>query len=799
MDAKPNQNTKCQTGKKKNLIIKILIISVTIFDEFVWSWDQMCWPKRLGGCYTTHDSHLGLWIESFSGRDLMQGLREYRKSFGVSEFYKKSQQKFGSIHCNVSSSFFHFKHVLCYVKDNRSNLQAGVVLIMMLFEQNFGQQEFWKRCFSFIIQVMDFKRVFVVVSLFLYLTSLANGKRQISLVPKAMNAIIDKHFSQPSATTPGRISITMIGNETKEFLTLMKKLKVKNVNVKLTINKEDNSNANYKNGWRFYLDDSSFVFFDSQQRFKEYATKIVWAPYNHKKMHHLVYAPNLKASDILEAFPNGFAIDNVNFLMNEDKKSIEFVTSFMFTERSCHDQKLKTINRFDGENNKWDNLTFYPQKYRNFHGCILSIAKAYSWENRKGLEELTQFIFENMLNAKIVEINGTWNNCDKCELYLDQSYYLHDQSTNFIIGNPHIFDTYTFVVPPGEPYTDLERMFMMFSIELWIAVGITILIGILVTFILNFVSDKVRKFIAGRDIQSPMMNFFDIFLNGGQVRTPGRNFARFLFILFVLWSLIIRTCHQSMLFELMQADLRRPPIKTLDELFLSDLTLHEDEDFRGKFVQLDEYFWERMAMPLSRLVECTIIDNDKMNIFFFRLTAVYDKDLYKSLNYSNFFNAIAEPSNRVTLITYKWIIKAIEHEKYRSGTTSVVVLEEDYKLLYAGMMFRAFCPYLEIYNQILGMMESNGQMEYWRQNFYYPPSPPKPEDIGPQVLTMDHLRIGFLACCIPAVLSIFAFIGELVWSRIVISVKKNYENAVKHAQQKNFLSSQASLKFERRI
>ena len=56
--------------------------------------------------------------------------------------------------------------------------------------------------------------------------------------------------------------------------------------------------------------------------------------------------------------------------------------------------------------------------------------------------------------------------------------------------------------PPGDPFTDLERMFMMFSFETWIAIAITFVIALMATFSLNFVSAKVRNFIAGRDFET---------------------------------------------------------------------------------------------------------------------------------------------------------------------------------------------------------------------------------------------------------------------------------------------------------
>ena len=283
--------------------------------------------------------------------------------------------------------------------------------------------------------------------------------------------------------------------------------------------------------------------------------------------------------------------------MTETDKSIQLVAGFMFTAQACRVLQLKTINRFDINTGKWKSSNFNPKKYRNFHDCELFLAKGEFKlvDDRNG--DLMEYASGNVLNASlvVVKIEDEYA-CLECDV-TQQDGPVPLSRTNIVESNPHTFDIFVIAVPPGESYTDLERMFMMFSFELWIAITVTLLIGLLVTLSLNFVSDQTRTFIAGRGIQSPTMNFVSIFSTGGQVRTPGRNFARFIFILFVMWSLIIRTCHQSMLFELLQADLRRPAIKTMDELFGSNMTMRLSEFCHDGDVLSDEYFWERMAQP----------------------------------------------------------------------------------------------------------------------------------------------------------------------------------------------------------
>ena len=119
----------------------------------------------------------------------------------------------------------------------------------------------------------------------------------------------------------------------------------------------------------------------------------------------------------------------------------------------------------------------------------------------------------------------------------------------------------------------------------------------------------------------------------------------------------------------------------------------------------------------------------------------------------------------------KNVIKQIQTEFYRSETTSLILLDEEYKTFYKGFVFPKFSLFIVSFNEILGWLESNEIMERWRQTFYgFALS--KNEEIGPQVLNMGHLKIRFLACLIPLILSAIVFICEHVWSRFFNAFEK---------------------------
>ena len=443
---------------------------------------------------------------------------------------------------------------------------------------------------------MKLKWFFVTVVLIFWL-ALASGKQQGSVISSAINGIIDKHFATLKATYPGRIKIVWFGDETKELEALMTKLmKVRNSNIKIEV--ESVKLEKFSEEEKFKIKFSSIVFFDTVQRFNDNARKIMWTSDPKIRSQHVVYVPKLTIDDIIETLPDGFEIDQVNFLMNVTVNSIDLVTSYMFTEDACRVQQLKTINRFNSNTSTWGNSIFYPKKYQNIHDCTLkSIQSLYPMNDR-----LVRMIFTTGLNAKLKWTNTTLFDCEECDLTADQEYVTNVVFDYYTVAYPHAYDIFIYAVPPGEPYTDLERMFMMFDFETWIAITVTLHIGFVATWSLNFVSDQVRRLVVGRGYQSPTLNFVSIFLTGGQVRTPETNFARFLFIIFVMWSLIIRTCHQSMLFELLQADIRKPALRTNDELFKSDFTLHDEIEREYDSIQIDEFFLEMMKSPSTRLI-----------------------------------------------------------------------------------------------------------------------------------------------------------------------------------------------------
>jgi hypothetical protein len=295
---------------------------------------------------------------------------------------------------------------------------------------------------------------------------------------------------------------------------------------------------------------------------------------------HLLYAPELTVKEIAKIFKENTAISEVGFLVNYDGSSIELATSFLFTPGKCHENQIKAINRFSRNTNRWENSTFYPDKFRNFHGCPVSV----TYDKDKERNNIARRIFETLekelnftmkrIGVNNVEYSALMNGVNITETIIMQEA----ADAEFTYSSAIYVDTLTFAIPPGLPLTDLERMFAAFDNDSWTGIVITFVIAVSMILLINFMPARIREFFYGQNIRTPMLNLIDIFINGGQNREPNRNFSRFLLMLFVIWSLIIRTCYQSMAFENLNSDMRHDKISSVEELKEGNYTMYHNHD-----------------------------------------------------------------------------------------------------------------------------------------------------------------------------------------------------------------------------
>lgn len=141
-----------------------------------------------------------------------------------------------------------------------------------------------------------------------------------------------------------------------------------------------------------------------------------------------------------------------------------------------------------------------------------------------------------------------------------------------------------------------------------------------------------------------------------------------------------------------------------------------------------------------------------------------------SFDPSTCLDIVAEPANKGTTLSYPFILLSIHNNKFRSGHSSLTLLKESYVLTGFSLAFWPFSPFFETFNERILDFLSNGIIEHWFGEYENAQDFKRKViiDIGPQVLTMEHLEIGFIFCLVAAMFSFIAFICEHFVARFKI-------------------------------
>lgn len=81
-------------------------------------------------------------------------------------------------------------------------------------------------------------------------------------------------------------------------------------------------------------------------------------------------------------------------------------------------------------------------------------------------------------------------------------------------------------------------------------------------------------FVFGAAIRNTYLNVFIDFIGGSQHKLPRRNFAWFILMMFVMYSLVIRTLYQGSFFQLIQSGKRHKEVHTIDEMVANDFIFY---------------------------------------------------------------------------------------------------------------------------------------------------------------------------------------------------------------------------------
>jgi hypothetical protein len=293
---------------------------------------------------------------------------------------------------------------------------------------------------------------------------------------------------------------------------------------------------------------------------------------------------------------------NVIIMHEDEHGEILVKTFFPFNPKSCNDTKAVTINRFRNGNFENGLENFFPEKLKNLHHCkigcsvVLDAKPSILSEKKtdgsleiggrdgnlaKGLANALNFSlnFKASQEFGFYYDNGSAKGAlkdlidGKVEFSISNWFLKENRMKFFDASSAYYSGEIVFVIPPPRPFSKFEKFIFPFSFTLWIFILVCLVVGIVAIFIIKTRSKFIQNLVFGENVKNPNLNLFIGFIGGAQNILPKNNFARFLLMIFLLYSLIIRAVYQSSFYELLSTNKHHKTIQSIDEIIEKKFTI----------------------------------------------------------------------------------------------------------------------------------------------------------------------------------------------------------------------------------
>lgn len=262
------------------------------------------------------------------------------------------------------------------------------------------------------------------------------------------------------------------------------------------------------------------------------------------------------------------SIIEYEYFVIEEENSVHMLTFVWYSSEKCGVAQLVEVNIFDKSSSQWQHGSFNLDKFSNFHGCQLNFlfdgGMSEFWplevdNDNKAITKCHGYScaivrdFSSALNYTfpmnmIYESKTMWPEIPHDMLvFCDALMYRHiaDPTLQNSVTRPFYHFEHFLATPPGEEYNEDEKLLLPFDEPTWLLIGIT--------------------FAAA---------FATIF-------------ARYLLMLFILFSLVVRTAYQEKMFEFLQKEMRKPTVTSVDEMIDQNFTFYMLQTFKSTFPELD--------------------------------------------------------------------------------------------------------------------------------------------------------------------------------------------------------------------
>lgn len=350
-----------------------------------------------------------------------------------------------------------------------------------------------------------------------------------------------------------------------------------------------------KQGFYNKTDSSALMFFDSINSIVNFNSFTNFSNEFSKNLDMFVYCENLKVRDLLQLQSKNLSKPKfINILSHQyfiilESTTVKLFTFVWYSSSKCRAPQLIETNRFNENFGKWEKTNFTINKFRNFYGCNVTFGLVPSYVfykkvlKKKGIISYGTLLFD-IVQGLDSNLNYKFNYhvleyLEKTPEYLKIDIEVHSnclstKEKNFFITQPYIFTSQHLLIPPGENFTPYEKLFLPFDFFVWSLITLVFFMTFVTIGLVNLTNEKVQRTVFGTNVKTPSLNIAIIFFGLSMNVLPRKNFSRVILMIFILYSLIIRTAWQGKMFEFMQKNITKSEVHSIEEMLEKNYTFY---------------------------------------------------------------------------------------------------------------------------------------------------------------------------------------------------------------------------------
>lgn len=296
-------------------------------------------------------------------------------------------------------------------------------------------------------------------------------------------------------------------------------------------------------------------------------------------------------------------IYNVNIIFEDESSRVSVQTFIPFNARGCNDTTPTLIDKFMDGNFVNGINNFFPDKMKNLYKCPVRVAISNDSEPTVFVKYLSNGTIK--LSGRDINILETLSdslNFSIVYTYIGEEGYLYENGSyagslgTIIRGGAdlsisdwwlkanrlkfldssygYISEQIVLIVPPGRQLSTFEKLIYPFDLLVWVMISICFLVGFIIIFVIRLQRQSIQSFVFGTKVTTPYLNMFVAFIGGTQRILPTNNFARFLLMVFLMYSMVVRTLYQATFYRLMQSNKQHIEVTSIDEMIAEDFKFY---------------------------------------------------------------------------------------------------------------------------------------------------------------------------------------------------------------------------------